>query len=218
MKYVLILVLTALIALGGDPKPLPNQAGNDDIEIAGTVILDREECRKALGADLGPGYVMVRIKVSPKTDDGIQVSPDDFTIVSRKDGERSQALSPFQIAGRGTLVVKRAATQPGGLGTESNGPVWGGIGGAPRRLPGSGGGLGNSGGVEGGTAEAKMDPEKGAKENPMLAILKEKILPEGKITQPAEGLLYFTLGGKLKPKDVSLLYKGPAGRLTMDFK
>jgi hypothetical protein len=96
--------------------------------------------------------------------------------------------------------------------------VWGGIGGAPRRLPGSGGGLGNSGGVEGGTAEAKMDPEKGAKENPMLEILKQKILPEGKITQPAEGLLYFTLSGKLKPKDVSLLYKGPAGRLTMDFK
>lgn len=218
MKRVLLVSLTVFVALGGEPKPLPNQAGNDDVELVGTVILDRDECTKVLGADLGQGYVMVRIKVSPKTDDGIEVSPDHFTILSRKNGDRSQALSPFQIAGRGAMVLKRAATQPGGLGTESNGPVWGGIGGAPRRLPGNGGGLGNSGGAESGTVEGKMDTEKGAKENPLLAILKQKVLIEGKIKQPVEGLLYFTLDGKLKPKDVSLLYKGAGGRLVMDFK
>jgi len=31
-------------------------------------------------------------------------------------------------------------------------------------------------------------------------------------------MLYFALEGKNKPKDLSLLYKGPAGRLVFDFK
>ena len=33
------------------------------------------------------------------------ISPDDFTIISRKDGQRSVALSPGQIAGTGALIA-----------------------------------------------------------------------------------------------------------------
>ena len=36
--------------------------------------------------------------------------------------------------------------------------------------------------------------------------------------EPVEGLLYFLLDGKNKVKDLGLIYKGPAGRLAMDFK
>jgi len=203
-----------------DKKSLPNQAGNDDIELAGTVLLDRAEIQEALGADLGAGYAAVRIKITPKTGRAMKVSPDDFTLISRKDGERSSALTPGQIAGRGVMVVHKAERQPGGLGTVTNGPIWGGIGGArPRQMPGQGNGVGNGGSVEGGTAEATIDKEKGAAENPILGILKEKGVPEVDSKDPVEGLLYFTIEGKkLKPKDMALLYKGDAGRLAIDFK
>jgi hypothetical protein len=31
-------------------------------------------------------------------------------------------------------------------------------------------------------------------------------------------LLYFSINGKLKPKDVALVYKGDAGKLIMEFE
>src|ERR1043166_2621777 len=146
MKYTTIFLAIALAATAGERKPLPGQAGNDDIELVASVIVNRDEIRQALGgSDLGEGYVAVRIKVMPKADDKIRVSPDDFTLLSRKDGERSPALSAYQIAGRGAMVVKRATTTQT-VGTDRTGPVWGGIGGGGiGRLPGSGGNMGTGG-------------------------------------------------------------------------
>ena len=64
-----------------------------------------------------------------------------------------------------------------------------------------------------------MDENSGKqKESPMLAILKEKILPEKDITEPVTGQLYFLLEGKQKVKDVELLYKTEAGRISIRFK
>lgn len=209
MKRILpILLCSAIAGLAGEKKPLPNQAGNDDVDLSGTLVLERQEVQQILGSDLGQGYVLVRIKVAPKTDAGLRVSPDDFTLLSRKDGERSQALEPGQIGGKGALIVRPAAQQPGGDGTRTNGPIWGGVtvraGSAkkPARL-------------EDGP-EAKVDNS--IEESPVLGVLKEKILPDTETKTPLEGLLYFIMDGKLKPKDVSLIYKGPAGKLVMDFK
>ena len=84
-------------------------------------------------------------------------------------------------------------------------------------MPGNGGGMGNGGAAERGTVDATVDTEKNAKENPLLGILKQKNLPDKDIKEPIEGLLFFALDGKLKPKDVTLMYKGAAGRLMMDF-
>ena len=125
IKWVFILTLISL-SLFAQKKQLPGQAGNDDVELVGSVIVDREEIKQAVGMDVGAGYVAIRMKVTPKTDKPLAISADDFTIVSRKDGQRSQALSPGQIAGKDALVVKPAATQPGGFGTMTNGPIWGG--------------------------------------------------------------------------------------------
>lgn len=209
MKYVFPILLTSAVAvLAADKKPLPNQAGNDDIDLTGTVLLERQEVQQTLGADLGPRYVLVRIKVTPKADAGVHVSPDDFTLLSRKDGERSPALEPSQIAGKGELVVKAAAQQPGGDGTRTNGPIWGGV---TVRAVSSG-----KKGADSDTPEPKIDNS--VEENPIIGVLKEKILPDTETKTPVEGLLYFMMDGKLKPKDVSLLYKGPAGRLVIDFK
>jgi hypothetical protein len=209
MKYALIAL--SIVALAGDKKPLPGQAGNDDIELVGKVMVDRDEIKQALGADIGAGYVAVRMKVTPKTEKPLRISPDDFTIVSRKDGQRSEALSPGQIAGRGALVVKAAPNQPGGLGTTTNGPIWGGIGGMHR-----GNGAGNSAGADKGV-EAQVDNGKDEKDNPLLDVLKAKQLPDKETLETQEGLLYFPIDGKIKPKDLAVIYKGPAGKLVMEF-
>ncbi len=205
------LLTFAPVAFTGEKKPLPGQAGNDDVELVASVIIDRDEIKQALGgSDLGAGYVVARMKVTPKTEKPLRISPDDFTMVSRKDGQRTVAISPGQIAGRGTLVVKAAPDQPGGLGTMTNGPIWGGVG------MGRSSGGGNSRGTPSGTVEAttvKTDE----KENPLLEVLKAKVLPDADSLEPVQGLLYFTIDGKIKPKDLAIIYKGAGGRLVMEF-
>lgn len=214
------LVLCAVSLPAEDKKFLPGQASNDDIELHGTVLLSPEAIHQAVGAELPEGYIVVRMEATPKIAKPIRISPDDFTLISRKDGDRSSALSPSQIAGRGALVVHPAKSQPGGLGTVTNGPVWGGVGGTqPQKFPGQSNGIGNGGSVENGTAEAHIDTEKGETENPLLAVLKSKAFPDKATQEPLEGLLYFVLETKkLKPKDLGMIYKGAAGRLVIDFQ
>jgi hypothetical protein len=191
MRLAPMLLMAALAF--AENKPLPNQAGNDDVDLAGTVVIERPQIQQELGMDMGAGYMLVQIKVAPKGDAALRVGPDDFTLLSRKNGERSPALDPEQIAGTGgALIVKPAAQQPGGDGTRTNGPIWGGV--TPK-----------AGGAKDGDSR-------------LLGVLKEKALQDQETKKPVEGLLYFALDGKLKPKDVSLIYKGPAGKLVIDFK
>jgi hypothetical protein len=146
------------------------------------------------------------MKVTPKSDTPMRISPDDFTLLSRKDGQRSSSLSPHQIAGGGTvLVVKPAVKQPGGDGTTVNGPIWGGV--AIGRKP----TVNSDNDTSVRTATAEED-------SPLLKVLTEKSLPDKDIKSPVEGLLYFAIDGKLKPKDLSLIYQGQAGKLVIDFK
>jgi hypothetical protein len=196
MNRVVLLTLMSTPAIFAENKPAPNQASNQEVALAGTVMLDRVEIRDALGTDLGPGYAVVRITVTPKTDAALRVGPDDFTLLSRKDGDRGGALDPNQIAAPGgALIVKPAARQPGGDGTRTNGPIWGGV-----------------------TVRASNGKAANTENNPLLNALKEKILADGETKTPVEGLLYFAIDGKLKPKDLSLIYNGPAGKLVIDFK
>ena len=202
MKYALILTMIPLAFAGHERKPLPGQAGNENIELVGNVILNREEIKQLIGMDLGPGYVLVKMQVTPKMDKPLAIGPADFTMVSHKDGQRSPALEPGEIAGTGVLVVKEAPEQSWSPGTTLNGPVWAGV--TPRSsAPGSG-------------TEVRPGPD-GKDHSPLLNALKAKVLPDKETKDPIEGLLYFPIDGKLRPKDLTVIYKGPAGRLTMDF-
>lgn len=210
----LVAGLAAMTALAED-KSLPNQAGNSKVSLQGTVVTDRKEVAQLLGMDLGDGYVVVKIRVLPQTLEALRVGIDDFTLVSRKDGEKSGALSPSQIFGGTSLVVGPARQGSQGLGTRSPAPVGvGGIGGLGQ--PG-GGGIGNTGSTDSGLAEARVVKSK-AGDDPRMAPLEAKMLADRETKQPVEGLLYFTLERKVKPKDVGLIYAGPGGRLAMDFK
>lgn len=202
-RFLLFASFAALLSFAGDRKQLPGQAGNDDVDLEGTVILAHDEVTEAVGSDIGEGYVVVRIKVIPKGDKPLRVGPDDFTMINRKDGERSAALEPSEIAGKGALIVKRGTADGG-----KSGIYAGGIG----------GGLGSSPGTVQRDVIKGTQIDDNAKGSPALAALAAKVLPDKETKTPVEGLLYFSIGGKLKPKDVSLFYKGAAGRLQMEFE
>ena len=202
-RFALFGMMIALTCSGGERKQLPGQAGNDQVDLEASVILTREEVTSAIGSDIGDGYVVARVKVIPKGDTPLRVGPDDFTMISRKDGQRSMALAPSEIAGKGALVVKQGTAD----GSKSS---WG--------VGGMGAGLGSSPGPVQRDVIKGTQIDDNAKASPALAPLTEKILPDKETKTPVEGLLYFSISGKLKPKDVAIIYKGAAGKLVMEFE
>ena len=198
------------LSLGAADKSLPNQAGNSKLGLVGTAITDRKAITALMGNDMGEGFIVVQIKASPQTLVPLRISIDDFTLVSRKNGEKSGAMAPSAIAGSAALIVLRADPQSGGgLGTRSNSPI--GIPGMGR-----GGGIGNTGSVDSGTADARIETRTDA--DPRLPFLEAKAFQDRETLEPVEGLLYFNLTGKIEPKNLGLIYAGPAGRLVIDFK
>ena len=181
-------------AFAADKKAFPGQAGNDNIELASTIFMTTPEIQPLVGADLGAGFLVARVKATNKTGEVMRVGPADFALVSRKDGDRGDALAPGQIAGGSALVVKR----------EQGGRDW-----AQQT---------NKPGFTGVAGLAKTEKPK---DDVLLATLKSKELAdqELKANQSFEGLLYFSMeSSKLKAKDVGLLYHGAGGHLTINFK
>jgi hypothetical protein len=164
---------------------------NDRLDVDATLLLEPSDMRDALGADLESGYTIVRVKVTPKGDP-LRVTPDDFTLLSRKDGDRAEALAPAQIGSKSALTVKR----------DTRGREW-----AQQT---------NQQGFSG-IAGIKRDGA-GKDDAALMDALKAKILPDRETKDSVEGLVYFALNTvKLKAKDLTLLYKGAGGRITIDF-
>jgi hypothetical protein len=178
-----------------DKKAFPGQAGNDNLELTAAVMIEAAEIRQEVGSDLGPGYVVMRVKATNKTDEVMHLGPDSFTLISRKDGDRADALEPAQLAGGGgALIVKRDHTGRDWA-QQTNQPGFTGIAGVSKS-------------------------SKPADET-LLAALKTKEMPDAdtKPNKSVEGLLYFSMvNPKMKTKDLALLYKGPGGHLTVEFK
>lgn len=194
MKTATALFLFALVAPAADKKAFPGQAGNDNIELTGTLIMDPAEIRQAVGSDLDPGIILARVKATNKTGDPMRIGPDDFTLVSRKNGDRGGALAPGQLAGGSALIVKRDHAGRDWA-QQNNQPGFTGVGGM-----------------------TKTDKPR---DEALLETLKSKQLPdqETKANGSIEGLVYFSMdSAKLKSKDIALIYAGPGGHLTMEFK
>jgi len=190
-----LLIISAMFlgaASAADIKSLPNQAGNGNIDLAGKVFIENNDIQQLLGAPMDPGYIVVRIKVEPRMLQAIRISADDFTLVSRKDGERSDALMPSQIGAAANLILKSKTTYAGSPGVSST--------------------------AVGVTPASKQGASDNRDNSALIKILESRMLADTETKEPVEGLLYFLLEGKNKVKDLGLLYKGPAGRLAMDFK
>jgi hypothetical protein len=223
---VLLCAITFVAAAGSKEKPkLPTGSGgaeNDHVELQATVVLDQDQIRSLVGADLPAGIAVVQLKAIPKGDGSLSIGRDDFTLVSHKDGQRSGPYAPSEIAGKDVLVVSQHTVDGGGTYRQNSGPAWGGVPGTmgrPRQMPG-GGGVGSAP-SQNTEAEAKVQTDESSKgkPNPLLDKLKSETLPDSVDTkEPVSGLLFFPLEGKQKAKDLELIYKGPAGRLLMPFK
>lgn len=211
-RIVLALALWATCQ-GAGKKPAEGRASNDAVEITARAFTDKDEIKKILGSDLDGVIAVIDVRLVPKPGTKLVVVRDDFVLRSDKDGQRSTPFAPSQLAGRGVLVISSAGGG-GMIGTQSNGPIWGGPMGRPRRLGGEAPGIGNSEDPATATAQAGGKTE----ENPLLEVLSEKILPEKEASEPVSGLLYFFLDGKHKPKDIELTYRGAAGKLSLRFK
>ncbi len=213
------LIFGLALSLAAEKKLPVAEADNDELQITATLYPDKDSVKEVLGSDLGGYFNVIRVELAPKGEKPLLVDRDDFLLRSFKDGQKSGAFEPSQIAGRGALVISTTSSG-GGVMSEDRGPVWGGIPGTGGR-PGRMGGMdppvvGNAAGQTEAVATAKSGV--GEKENPLLAVLKDKVLPEKKIAEPLSGLLYFSLEGKHKPKDLELHYLGPAGKLVLKFR
>jgi hypothetical protein len=203
-KILTLALLSTTLLLAADKKLPIEETTNDLLKISATATLDRDQIKQELGYDLGPDIAVVRVTLHTVSDKPIQVSHDDFLLISSKDGQRSEPYEPGQIAGADSLTVtqngtKQAASHRPGL-----------------TIGGFGGGIGT--GQANQTPDLKTQASHDDTPNPLLAVLNAKILPEKEITDTISGLLYFQMVGKLKPKDLELHYKGPAGKMALRFR
>jgi len=214
MRCTIPMLCLAALALAADRKPPAGQVENERVAITATLYAGKEVVRQELGAELPEDFLMVKVSVTPKTGPELAVHRDDFLLRSDKDGQRCQPFAPTQIAGSVALVISQGGGR-GGIMSEDRGPVWGGIGGPPRRMGNEGVSMGN---VGQGSAQAGLSSDAKQKENPTLAALHARAMPEKSTAEPVSGLLYFQLEGKHKPKDLELRYNGPAGKISLRFR
>lgn len=182
-------------------------AANEQVDLEATITLAPDEVVQKLGTNPGQGVVLLRVRITPKVDTPITVNRDDFILLAHDDGERARPFAPAELAGSGALVESTKT------GTVKKSGVSGGIG--PMIAMGGGGSLspGSSAPV---TVNTKMDDKTGGNQQ-LLTTLKAKELPQTDTTKPVEGYLYFPLDKKHKLKDLIVMYRGPAGKLDLEF-
>jgi hypothetical protein len=201
-RILITALLVGAFALAKDKKLPTGEAANDMVEV-NAVDFDADQLRDTIGTDFDGTYVVIEVTLAPKGGKPLDVHPDDFLLRSDQTGEHTGPLAASQIAGSETLVVRR-----GDPGARTKGTSWGGFGGIMM-----GGGSGGPAPVQNSHAEIKDSDEK----DPIVNVLKRKILAEKTINEPETGLLFFPLE-KEKPKNLTLVYTTAQGRLRMKFK
>lgn len=188
-------------------KKLPvEETSNQFLDISAAPPLTKDEVKQELGSDLADDIIVVRVTARPLTDKPVQLSLDDFLLISSKDGQRSEPFAPGQLAGSESLAVVGEGGRKG-LGDHHPSVMAGGLG------------IGASSPYTAGPPpNTKMQESRDAKENPLLAAIRAKILPEKQITDPVTGLLFFQIDGKVKNKDLELHYKGAGGTMALRFR
>ncbi len=203
-----LLVACALPLAGGDAKLPLEESSNEFVDVSCHLILGKDSVQQALGVNSLPkgaeSLILVSVKVRPLTDKPVPVSLDEFTLLSSRDGQHTEALSPTEVAGDTMLVLKQKGPKEGGLMAQAGVPMWGtlsGVGVTPATV----------------NVDSKVETKQNAQDESLLKILESKVLPEKPISETTSGLLYFEIDGKVKPKDLSLIYRGEGGKLEMRF-
>ena len=216
-------IALALLLVGTTPNFAANKkvispdtsAGNEEIDLVATIYMTQEEATKELGTDPGPEIAILKVRIIPKTDAAVRVAADDFILLAHNDGQRHKPFTPNEIAGQGALVVTNTADQK--QTKEKKTSTMGGLGGIMMGGGGGGGGMASPGNPKEVNLSTKVD-DKSPGNQKLLEALKAKQLPDKETSEPLEGLLYFRMSGKHKLKDMAVLYRGPAGKLDLDFE
>jgi hypothetical protein len=198
--FLAALVISS-VAAARDHKLASGEAANDAVSMTATVY-DAEQMKEAVGTGFDQDYIVLELKLHPKTPTPYDVKLDDFILRNENSGEHSGPLAAGQIAGSGMLVVKTD-----GSANQRKGGFSVGIGGMM-------GGPGGGGGGETRSVEMKDDTPGGSQ----LDLLKKKILAEKPVTADAAGLLFFPMNAKEKPKNLNLQVNTPVGILRIKFK
>ncbi len=191
----------------------------DDAEISARIILDANEIKSLLGTDFDQEYLLLEMRVRPLYNSKVVLSRDDFIVRSRRNNERSTAMSPDEIAGTAVLVMGAGRTsKSGGIFSQEAEPVI--IGGAPgtgtrpRTLGGQGGAFGSGGGT---SQEIKINAEE-REATSLLGRLQQLELPIGETRETVSGYLYFQVTARHKLKHYELTYDGNVGEFQLKFK
>lgn len=179
------------VAWGKDKKLPSGEAGNETVNVQAT-YLDDAQLKETFGTDFDNIFSVVEVTLTPKGGKPLDVHLDDFLMRSEQTGAHSGPLAASQIAGQDTLVVHQSDAKRGHTGFSGGlGPVMMGGGGNAAPPP-----------------ESKVEVKNSEKRDPMLDVLKRKILPEKPITEPVTGLLFFPLD-KEKSKNLVMIYTTP---------
>ncbi len=101
-----LLFSLSMLAFGAADKKLPiDETSNDVLAISVSAPLDKDQVKQELGSDLGDDIIVIRLTARPVSDKPVQLSLDDFLLVSSKDGQRSEPYAPGQLAGSDSLAV-----------------------------------------------------------------------------------------------------------------
>jgi hypothetical protein len=205
------MVLAALSAFSARKAVGVAQGENEDVIVTATLYYSPDEVRDLLGNDLGGHFVVAEVKVEPKYGKSVTVARDDFVLRNTETVEHSTPFAPSQIAGRASIVVKRAgdADDDSTAKKGSKKPTFSGIGLS---------GTGSPGNVIGDpNISAKMQNADEPKDTALEKLLVDKQLAEKTSDKPVSGLLYYAFE-KVKLKDLELDYGPKATRIALRFK
>jgi hypothetical protein len=199
-RIVSIALLISVLALARDKKLPSGEASNEVVDVTATA-LDNDELQQIFGSDFEKAYVVIEVTLIPRGGNPLDVHLDDFLLRSDQTSAHSGPLAAGQIAGSQTLIVHQ--TEP----RASRGGFSGGFGGI----------MTGGGGAPPPPPNAKGEIKNSDQKDPMLDVLKRKILAEQPIKETVTGLLFFPLE-KEKTKNLTLIYTTEPGKLRIRFK
>lgn len=229
MKSVIVFLAAALVAAGqtrglrprASATDYPAYAAQNGVQVAAEP-LDPEHARKAFATDLADGYIVVEVGVFPNN---VPVKLRNIDFELRLNGH------PTPVRPVSAEAIASNLTRPAGRGSGPNAPgnitVYpsadvgyesGGYGVDGRRHSGVIVGTGVGVGIGGGGRDVPPPAASGKNRTTMETELTEKGLPEGQISGPVAGYLYFPIPSTRKKYTVaSLEYLGDNATVNVVF-
>ena len=194
----------------GNASDYPAHVVIDGLTIAGALV-PPAQVRKIFAGDLtGGGYIVVEVALYPEAGAAVDISPGDFTLAGGAESSMVHPVSPQSIAGvldRKNSPRHRDTDVTATIGYESGtDPITG-----QRRS-----GIYTGVGVANGPAGTLGPPPAGPDPWTVRQELEDRALPEGKVSKPVAGYLYFPKPSrKSKNAGYELTYYGATRQVRL---